>query len=271
MAAVVYGWFVMKTANRIHRILGMLGVFLCAMSLISCSGGSSLNGNIANGSFSETGGQTAALSGSASASAQRIFAANATPSGQPGQDEDYRIAPLDLLEISVFGVKELDRPVQVSSSGMISLPLIKTVKAAGLTQTRLEQQIAAKLEAKYLQSPQVSVFVKEYNSQRITVDGAVQKPGIFPIVGKVSLMQAIALAQGLTVVADPSGVLVFRTVNDKRMAARFDLSDVRSGKINDPFLQPGDIVMVDESKTRTALRDISTALPLTGLFQFLAL
>jgi polysaccharide export outer membrane protein len=66
-------------------------------------------------------------------------------------------------------------------------------------------------------------------------------------------------------------VLVFRTVDNKRMAARFDLRDVRSGKINDPFLQPGDIVMVDESRTRTALRDITSALPLTGLFQLLAL
>jgi polysaccharide biosynthesis/export protein len=260
----------MQTADRVRRILSLLGMALCAMVLVNCSGGSQLGGG-STGAFSETGGQSAAMSSSASASAQRIFAANSTPNGKPGENEDYRIAPLDLLEISVFGVPDLNRAVQVSSSGMISLPLIKTVKAGGLTQSQLEQQIAKKLEANYLQSPQVSVFVKEYNSQRITVDGAVQKPGIFPIIGKVSLLQAVALAQGLTVVADPSAVLVFRTVDNKRMAARFDLRDVRSGKIDDPFLQAGDIVMVDESKGRTMLRDISTALPLTGLFQLLAL
>jgi polysaccharide biosynthesis/export protein len=247
-------------------------MIVCAAILAACSGGGPKLGG-GNGSFTAAGGQSAGMTSSASASAQQIFAANATPTGSPGpgQNEDYRIAPLDLLEISVFGVPDLNRAVQVSSSGMISLPLIKNVKAGGLTQSQLEQQIAKKLGSTYLQSPQVSVFVKEYNSQRITVDGAVQKPGIFPIVGKVSLLQAVALAQGLNTVADPSAVLVFRTVNDKRMAARFDLRQVRGGKIDDPFLQAGDIVMVDESKARTTLRDISSALPLTGLFQLLAL
>jgi polysaccharide biosynthesis/export protein len=244
-------------------------ILVLSLVLAACSSGPHVGGE--GGQFTATGGDKAAMSASASSSAQRIFAANSTPGGEPGQNEDYRIAPLDLLEISVFGVPDLSRSVQVSSSGVISLPLIKQVKAAGLTQNQLEQALAAKLEKTYLQSPQVSVFVKEYNSQRITVDGAVQKPGIFPIVGKVSLLQAVALAQGLSTVADPSGVLVFRTVNDKRLVARFDLNQVRSGKIDDPFLQAGDIVMVDESKARTTLRDITSAVPLTGLFQLLAL
>jgi polysaccharide biosynthesis/export protein len=261
----------MRKSNLMFQRLNMLAYTFCAIMLAACSGGPQLGGK--SGQFSAAGGDTAAMSASASSSAQKIFAANATPGGTPGpgQNEDYRIAPLDLIEISVFGVPDLNRAVQVSSSGMISLPLIKTVKAAGLTQNQLEQSLAAKLEKTYLQSPQVSVFVKEYNSQRITVDGAVQKPGIFPIVGKVSLLQAVALAQGLNTVADPSGILVFRTVNDKRMVAHFDLRQVRAGKIDDPFLQAGDIVMVDESKARTTLRDISSAVPLTGLFQLLAL
>jgi polysaccharide export outer membrane protein len=227
---------------------------------------------LSEGGFAETSGANGAqpLNASAASSAERIFAANAAP-GEGTSGSDYKIAPLDLLEITVFGVQDLNRAVQVSSSGVISLPLIKTVKAGGLTTAQLEQSIAAKLEKNYLQSPQVSVFVKEYNSQRITVDGAVMKPGIFPIVGKVSLLQAVALAQGLNTVADPSAVIVFRTVGDKRLAARFDLRSVRSGKIDDPFLQAGDIVMVDESRARTAIRDISSALPITGLFQLLAL
>lgn len=245
-------------------------VALVAVWLVSCSGGGpKLAGD---GGFVETSPAAGAqpLNSSASTNAARIFAANSTPSGS-GADDDYKIAPLDLLEISVFGVADLNRSVQVSSSGMISLPLIKTVKAGGLTPNQLEQAIATKLGQTYLQSPQVSVFVKEYNSQRITVDGAVIKPGIFPIVGKVSLLQAVALAQGLNSVADPSAVLVFRTVGDKRMAARFDLQSVRTGKIQDPILAAGDIVMVDESKARTTIRDISSALPITGLFQLLAL
>jgi polysaccharide biosynthesis/export protein len=259
----------MRKLNGMSHSLTVLIVAVCAMALAACSGGPQIGGK--GGQFTATGGDSAAMNSSASSSAAKIFAANATPGGPAGQNEDYRIAPLDLIEISVFGVPDLNRSVQVSSSGMISLPLIKTVKAAGLTQDQLEQSLAGKLEKTYLQSPQVSVFVKEYNSQRITVDGAVQKPGIFPIVGKVSLLQAVALAQGLSTVADPSAVLVFRTVSDKRMVARFDLNQVRKGKIDDPFLQAGDIVMVDESKARTTLRDISSAVPITGLFQLLAL
>lgn len=115
------------------------------------------------------------------------------------------------------------------------------------------------------------MFVKEYNSQRITVDGAVNKPGIFPTTGQISLLQAIALAEGLTVIADPSGVLLFRTVDNKRMAARFDIREIRGGKVDDPILQAGDIVMVDESAARTTLRDIKDALPISGLFRLMLL
>ncbi len=246
----------------------LLAAVLLVIGLAACGGGPRISND-----FAETSGGSGAqpLQGTAASSAERIFAANAAPGSGGTGSEDYRIAPLDLIEISVFGVQDLNRAVQVSSSGMISLPLIKTVKAGGLTTSQLEQSIAAKLGQTYLQSPQVSVFVKEYNSQRITVDGAVTKPGIFPIVGKVSLLQAVALAQGLNAVADPSAVIVFRTVENKRMAARFDLKQVRTGKIDDPFLQAGDIVMVDESKARTMVRDISSALPITGLFQLLAL
>ncbi|MDP8997590.1 MAG: SLBB domain-containing protein [Pseudomonadota bacterium] len=117
----------------------------------------------------------------------------------------------------------------------------------------------------------MTVAIKEYNSQRITVDGAVMKPGIFPKKGELSLLQAIAQAQGLTTVADPSGVLVFRQVNGKRLAARFDIRQVRSGKLPDPMLLSGDVVMVDESAAKTTLRDITSAMPLTGLFSVVPL
>ena len=245
-------------------------LILCTFLLTGCIGGGLSKGSPAgDGVFAETAGD-AAIGGSAAAGAQKIFAANEGPS-QSGNSEDYKIAPLDVIEVSVLNVKDLDRTVQVSTSGQISLPLIKTVRAGGRTSAELERDIAKKLEATYLQSPQVSVFVKEYNSQKITVDGAVMKPGIYPITGKTTLLQAIALAEGLNLVADTSGILVFRTVNNKRQAARFDIKQVRTGKVGDPILQAGDIVMVDESASRTTLRDVKDALPLTGLFQFLLL
>lgn len=241
----------------------------CILVLAACGGGSSLE---SGGAFQTTGsstGDSASLKGDAAAQAQKIFTANAGSSSIGKQD--YKIAPLDVLEVTVFGVSELNRTVQVSSSGTVTMPLIKTVQAGGRTPAELERDIAAKLESGYLQSPQVSVYVKEYNSQRITVDGAVNKPGIFPTTGQVSLLQAIAPAEGLTTVADPGGVLIFRTVDNKRMAARFDIRHVRSGKISDPMLQAGDIVMVDESAGRTTLRDIKDVLPMTGLFRLMLL
>ncbi len=254
----------------LHILARVIAVVVAGLMLAGCPAGSTLNGKQADTGVFTSAGSPNAIGGTAAADAQKIFASNSLPSGENG-NTDYKIAPLDVIDISVFGVPDLNRTAQVSSSGMITLPLIRSVRAGGRTQAQLEKDIAAKLEAGYLQSPQVSVFVKEYNSQRITVDGAVKKPGIFPITGNVSLLQAVALAEGLNEVADPSGVLLFRIVDNKRMAARFDIKLIRSGKLDDPMLLAGDVVMVDESLGRTTLRDIKSVLPLSGLFQTLLL
>ncbi|HEY5364059.1 MAG TPA: polysaccharide biosynthesis/export family protein [Aestuariivirga sp.] len=198
----------------------------------------------------------------------KIFAKGTGPGPHPN---DYRIGALDVLDITVLGVPDLTKTIQVTDGGTITLPLVRTVTAAGRTQSDLEHELTTRLSKTYLQDPQVTVAIKEYNSQRITVDGAVMKPGIFPKQGQTSLLQAIAEAQGLTTVADPTGVLVFRQVDGKRMAARYDIRQVRSGKLPDPMLLSGDVVMVDESATRTTLRDITTAMPLTGLFSVVPL
>lgn len=251
----------------------MLLVIISGLALSACSGSQpSLGGNEGDFTGSISKADTSA-NGNARPSADKLFTANAQGTGKftVTAPEDYRISPSDVVEVSVFGVADLTRTVQVSTNGAISLPLIKTVQAAGKTASELELIIAAKLEATYLQSPQVSVFVKEYTSQRITVDGAVNKPGIFPTTGQLSLLQSIALAEGLNNVADPTGILVFRTVGNQRMAARFDLKKIRAGKSQDPMLLAGDVVMVDQSAGRTTLRDIKDAVPLTGLFSLLAL
>jgi polysaccharide export outer membrane protein len=155
-------------------------------------------------------------------------AAFTTTAAMPGPSQapasaDYRISPLDVLDISVFQVPDLTKTVQVSSTGQISLPLIGAVQASGRTADELQQDIAAKLGAKYLQSPQVTVFIKEYTSQRYTVDGAVSKPGIYPMTGQTTLIQAVATAGGLDRVADPSGIVVFRQTQGKKTAAVFNI------------------------------------------------
>lgn len=179
---------------------------------------------------------------------------------------DYRIGPQDLIEISVFQIPDLSRTVRVNSSGQISLPLIGMLQAGGQTIQELEKSIAVKLEAKYLQNPQVTAFVKEYTSQRITVEGAVKKPGIYPISGRTSLLQAIAMAEGLDSLANTQGIVIFRQIEGKKMAAVFDLRAIRAGKAQDPIVFGDDIVVVDQSGSKTALRRVLEAIPILNVF-----
>lgn len=185
---------------------------------------------------------------------------------QAGSQGEYRVGPLDVLDITVFQVPELTRTVQIDATGMINLPLIGTIPAAGRTAAELRQEIAAKLSAKYLQSPEVSVSVKEFTSQRVTVDGAVAQPGVYPIKGRTTLMQAVAFARGAAPVANERQVVVFRQVNGQRMAARFDLVAIRDGESPDPEVFGNDVIVVDRSGTRSLLREVIGALPLMSIF-----
>ena len=177
----------------------------------------------------------------------------------------YKIGPLDVLDVSVFKVPELSKSVQVAESGTVNLPLVGEIPAAVKTAQDVERDLTAKLGAKYLQSPQVTVFVKEYNSQRVTVDGAVRKPGVYPIRGKNTLLQFIAMAEGLTEAAE-SSVLVFRDSGGKKTAAKFDIQEIRAGKAADPAIQQGDLIVVNASAMKEAFQNVLKALPITSAF-----
>ena len=182
---------------------------------------------------------------------------------------DYRIGAQDLLEISVFGIDDLSRTVRVNSNGQISLPLIGGVMAGGKTIPELESLIGEKLKDGYVQDPQVTVFIKEFTSQRVTLEGAVQKPGIYPLTGKTTLLQAIAMAQGVDdKTADLQGVVVFRHVEGKRMGAVFDLAAVRAGTMPDPQIYGDDIIVVEQSGSKTAFRRFIESVPIIGIFRW---
>jgi polysaccharide biosynthesis/export protein len=176
------------------------------------------------------------------------------PAGQVLAD-DYRIGAQDLLEIQVFGIDELKREVRVNSRGIISLPLIGPVVLAGLTSQDAETLIASKYAKDYLQDPQVSVFIKEFTSQRITLEGAVAKPGIYPIRGEITLMQAIALAGGQGQLPDLHEVLVYRREGGEKVMHTYDLDKIRAGEVEDPSLINEDIVVVKRAPGRVVLRD----------------
>lgn len=180
--------------------------------------------------------------------------------------DQYRIGAQDLIEISVFGVPDLSRAVRVNADGRISLPLVGSVAAGGHTIPELEADLEQRYQDGYLQHPQVSVFVKEFTSQRITLEGAVKNPGIYPLSGKTSLVQAVAVAGGLDPLADLHGIVLFRRVDGQRMAAVYDMRELRQGRIEDPRVYGGDIVVVEQSGSKTALRRFIESIPALALF-----
>lgn len=172
-------------------------------------------------------------------------------------DVDYKITPSDLLEIEVFGVSELKRTVRVNTSGQIAMPLIGTVTVAGLTPADAEALIALQYSGKnFLQDPQVSIFVKEFTTQRITLDGALAKPGVYPLTGQITLLRALAMAGGGGQLADMENVMLFRlTPEGKSEMQKYDVLKIRKGEAPDPMLQNDDVVVVNRNESRVTLRD----------------
>jgi polysaccharide export outer membrane protein len=189
------------------------------------------------------------------------------PGPAPAQQSEYIIGPQDKLDVNVFQVQDLSKAVTVESSGTILLPLIGQVRATGRTVKALSDDIAEKLGERYVKDPLVTVTVVESASQKVTVDGAVTQPGIYPISGNTTLTQAVALARGTIEDANLRQVAVFRNEGDKRMAAVFDLSAIRSGKMPDPNVQANDVIVVDTAGGRRLLRSLGTLVPFMYLFR----
>ena len=179
---------------------------------------------------------------------------------------NYRIGPGDKIKVAVFGTDELTREGIVDAAGTFSLPLAGSFLVGGKRPEQIEQEIAAKLAGRYIKNPQVTVTVVEAVSQTFTVDGSVRQPGVYPITGKMTLQQAVATAKGADEFANVNNVVIFRTVNDRKMAALFSLKDIRSGRLADPDIYNNDIVVVGENATKRFFKDVTGAFPLLGAF-----
>lgn len=176
---------------------------------------------------------------------------------------EYYIGPFDRLVIDVYGVETLsNREVQVDASGTINFPLIGSMTINGLTPKQAEQALATALADSYLRNPQVFVSVKETVSRVVTIGGQVARPGVFPVIGRMSLLKAMAISGGTAEFAKRSDVVVFRAVGGKRYAALYDLRAIERGAYADPEIYPGDTVMVGDSKSRRLFKDIITFTPL---------
>jgi polysaccharide export outer membrane protein len=182
-------------------------------------------------------------------------------------EEDYRIAGGDTLQINVFQVADMSGERAVDLTGQIALPLLGNIKVAGMTTAELDRVLTAQLGAKYLRNPDVSVGVKSSARRNITLAGAVRAPGLYPVNGPLTLVQAVALARGTDESANPRQVAIVRTIEGKRQGAAFDLVSIQRGNMDDPEVYSGDLIIVNGSSVRAWQREILTALPVLGFFR----
>lgn len=166
---------------------------------------------------------------------------------------DYLIGASDLLEIKVFQADELSRSVRVDARGNISLPLLGSIRVAGLTPAMVERRLADLLRKDLLQNPQVTVFVKEFTAQRVTLEGEVKKPGVYPIQGQVTVLQAIAMAEGLAEYASLENVVLFRKQGSVARPFSINLTSIRNGSQADPFVRNDDRIVVPRLELRVTI------------------
>ncbi len=160
--------------------------------------------------------------------------------------KDYRIGPQDVLEISVFGVNDLNRKVRVSEDGKISLPLLGEIIVEGMTKSELEKKLTQLLEEKYIQNPQVTVFILEYESKKVSVIGAVMKTGTYQLLGRQTLLQIISEAGGFTPEAGNEIIVIRQLPDGGSTSLNISLENLMvkgDAKLNIP-LEPNDIINV---------------------------
>ena len=176
-------------------------------------------------------------------------------------NQEYHIGPSDELEIEVFMVPDLSGVERVDARGNINMPLIGSVRVAGLTQQQAEQLIAEKLGKDYLQNPQVNIDIIDYVSQQITILGSVKAPGVYPLKGRTTLLQAIALAGGPGPIANEEEIVVFRADKTGAVAGYIvNLEEIQEGKKKDPEIIGNDRIVVQESGSRSMIKGVTDTL-----------
>jgi polysaccharide export outer membrane protein len=159
---------------------------------------------------------------------------------------DYVIGRQDLLEIKVFDVEELNQTVRVADDGSITMPLLGRLEVAGLTKTGLERRIAELLEERFVRNPQVTVFVKEYESKKVAVSGAVKSPGSYEMLGRKTLLELLSMAGGLDRDLGDE-IIIFRRDAEgatRRIAVDLDGLVYEAEPELNLLVEPGDIIYV---------------------------
>ncbi|MEE9433097.1 MAG: polysaccharide biosynthesis/export family protein [Sphingorhabdus sp.] len=192
---------------------------------------------------------------------------SSSASGLDDPFPDYVIGPQDELSVIVFREPDLSLPsVLIDSSGRFEMALIGTIKASGKTPDTLSREITNRFGDRYLVNPSVAVNIAKVNSKRVTVEGALNKPGIFELASNIDLISVIAMAGGPRDAAKLSEIAVFRKINGQSTVAVFDYARIRSGEAANPEIKAGDIVVVGFSGLKTAFQEFLRTAPLLGVF-----
>lgn len=174
-------------------------------------------------------------------------------------ERPHYVGPFDQISVDVLGLPELSRQVRVDADGNFALPLAGSIEVAGKSPEELATLIEQRLRGSYVRNPQVTVTVNDTVSQTMTVEGEVRTPGIFPVTGRMTLLKAIARAQGTTDIASTNHVVVFRRVSGQSMAALYDLRAIRLAAYEDPLIYTNDVIVVGESNARRLFPQILQA------------
>lgn len=198
-----------------------------------------------------------------------VLTISSPPADPKAPAVSYIIVPNDVLDLQVFQEPDLSNDeLAVDNTGNIQMPLIGEIPAAGRTATELAADIAARLRERYIVNPQVVIGVAEPAKRFVAVEGQVERPGVYEIDQTYTLLSAIARTESTTEVAKLDEIVVFRTIDGQRMAARFDLRDVRAGLAPDPQILGGDVVVVGFSSVKAVWRDFLRAAPVFNVFAY---
>jgi len=240
--------------RRLGLAGGWLGLALAVVALAGCVTTSGTNPQ------AESAGPGVIPEAKAEARTHTTPTAVALAASANADSQDYKIAPRDVLQVTVFQVPDLNRTVQVDNTGFITLPLINSIHVGGMTMRQAQDEITKLLGKSYLRSPQVTLSLVK-SGQRVTINGAVKTPQVLTVDGELTLSQAIAQAGGTNEVANADRIHVARVFDGHVSDEVYDLTKIQSGQATDPSLRGGDIVVVEDSQAKVAFKNVKDLLP----------
>ncbi len=166
------------------------------------------------------------------------------PASDTAQDPDVRLGPGDILTITSYVESLPSGTFPIPRRGSIIYPYIGEVKVAGHTTSEIQDIIVTRLRDGYFRNPVISVSIKELNTKRITVFGSVSKPGVFPYMHPISLLEALSMAGGLTDSADREAITLIRRLNGREYRMKISIDAVINGTSSNMMLRPGDVIVI---------------------------